>query len=214
MAGDAIVLSIIQDEVVVKSFGGTGARGLTGTAGADGTDGSNGTNGNIIRSGSGVPSDAVGNDGDLYIRTSNGNLYQRAAGVYAIISNIIGPSGTNGTNGTNGATGATGLGYDTAQPIVTKTADYTLALTEIGKLVEGNKASTITFTIPLNSAVAFPIGVRIDMVQFGVGQLVVAGSGGVTIHSTPGLKARAQYSGMTAEKRDTDEWYLFGDLSA
>jgi len=73
-----------------------GAQGPTGAAGA------------VWRSGAGAPDNGVGVNGDLYLRTSNGDVYQRAAGVYAVIENIIGPIGATGDAGTNGADGANG----------------------------------------------------------------------------------------------------------
>ena len=42
----------------------------------------------------------------------------------------------------------------------------------------------------------------------------MAGTGGVTINATPGLKLRAQWSSATLIKRATDTWVLIGDLSA
>jgi hypothetical protein len=93
-------------------------------------------------------------------------------------------------------------------------ASYTAVLADNGKLVEISNASANTFTIPLNSSVAFPVGTQLNILQTGAGQTTVAATGGVTINSTPGLKLRAQYSMATCIKRATDTWVLVGDLSA
>lgn len=61
-----------------------------------------GADGNMIRSGAGAPDNAVGVNGDLYLRTSNSDMYQRAAGVYSVLFNLEGEDGTNGTDGTDG----------------------------------------------------------------------------------------------------------------
>jgi predicted heme/steroid binding protein len=96
-----------------------------------------------------------------------------------------------------------------------QTASYTLALTDRGKLVEMNVATANNLTIPLNSSVAFAIGTKIDVVQYGAGQTTFVATGGVTIRSTNGwLKMNAQYGSATLVKIATDEWYLFGNINA
>ena len=106
-------------------------------------------------------------------------------------------------------------GVPSRTPIVAKTASYTLsALTERDSLVEISSASAVTLTIPANSAVAYPVGTSIDILQTGAGQITVAGAAGVTVNATPGLKLRTQWSGATLFKRATDTWVVYGDLSA
>jgi len=90
---------------------------------------------------------------------------------------------------------------------------YTLALTDNGKLVTLDNASTGTVTIPDNSSVAFPTGAQIHMVTKGTGPFSVTGASGVTVNATPGLNFRAQWSAATAIKLATDTWILLGDLS-
>jgi hypothetical protein len=89
---------------------------------------------------------------------------------------------------------------------------YTTVLTDQSKLVTLTNASAITFTIPANSSVAYPIGTQIDLSQFGAGQVTVAGASGVTVNSASGLKLRAQYSSASCIKVATDTWLLVGDL--
>lgn len=91
---------------------------------------------------------------------------------------------------------------------------YTLALSDAGKMVTLSNAAAITLTIPTNASVAFPIGTRIDVLQYGAGQVTVAGAG-VTLRSSGSkLKLSGQYSGATLWKKSTNEWALIGDLSA
>ena len=100
-------------------------------------------------------------------------------------------------------------------PIIQKTDSYTLsALTERDSLIEVNKASAATITIPTNASVAYPVGTSIDILQTGAGQVTIAGAGGVTVNGTPGLKLRTQWSSATLFKRATDTWVVMGDLSA
>jgi hypothetical protein len=60
-----------------------------------GIAGTNGTNGSTWRDGSGVPSNALGVDGDYYLNTANGDVYVRSSGVYGIRGNIQGPPGSS-----------------------------------------------------------------------------------------------------------------------
>lgn len=90
---------------------------------------------------------------------------------------------------------------------------YTLALADAGKAVTLSNAAAITLTIPTNASVAFPVDTRIDLIQYGAGQVTVGGAG-VTIRSSGSkLKLTGQYSGATLWKRDTDEWVLIGDIA-
>lgn len=98
---------------------------------------------------------------------------------------------------------------------VTPTDNYTLILTDAGKVVEMDKATAVNLTVPLNATVAFPIGTVIEIWQKGAGQVTVVATGGVTIRSTEGkLKLYGQYAGASLRKRGTDEWVLVGDLVA
>jgi hypothetical protein len=97
----------------------------------------------------------------------------------------------------------------------TKTASYTLAVADAGKVIEMNVASANNLTVPLNSSVAIPIGTTIDIVQYGAGQTTLVPTSGVTIRSKEGaLKLTGQYSAVSLYKRGTDEWVAIGDLSS
>lgn len=98
--------------------------------------------------------------------------------------------------------------------INTQANDYTLVLADAFKLVEVNSSSARTITVPLNGAIAFPIGTKINIAQYGTGQVTIDGQIGVTIRSTGGkTKTATQYSVCTLLKRDTNEWYLYGDIT-
>jgi len=106
-------------------------------------------------------------------------------------------------------------GTPSRTPIIQKTDSYTLtSLTERDSLIEVAKGSAATITIPLNSAVAFPVGTSIDILQTSTGQVTIAGDAGVTVNSTPGLKLRTQWSTATLFKRAENTWVVYGDLTA
>jgi hypothetical protein len=91
---------------------------------------------------------------------------------------------------------------------------YTLASSDDGLIIELANSATITLTIPPNSSIPFAIGTQIQLLQTGVGQVVVNPGSGVTINANPGLKTRSQWSFATLVKRSTDTWVLVGDITA
>jgi hypothetical protein len=51
---------------------------------------------------------SIGNNGDFYIDTLNGDYYSKIAGNWVLKGNVRGPAGPQGVQGNTGATGATG----------------------------------------------------------------------------------------------------------
>ena len=93
-----------------------------------------------------------------------------------------GATGPVGATGPAGATGATGSNA-TQSFFEIKTSSYTLALTDAGKFLFSRSSPTIV--VPNNSAVAFPIGTRIDIGQLGATTaniIFVNPNSGVTIN--------------------------------
>ena len=133
-----------------------------------------------------------------------------ATGATGADSTIAGPTGPTGPTG-NGPTGPTGS--MTLAVISTASTSYTLALTDVDRMVLFTNAGSISISIPTNASVAFPIGSTINCCQYGAGQITINASGGVTLAATPGTKTRAQYSAFSLIKVGTDSWLAFGDLS-
>ena len=97
---------------------------------------------------------------------------------------------------------------------------YTFVLADAdNKLVTASNAAAQTYSIPTNATTAFPVGTQINLIQIGAGQVTVqaATSGTTTVVSTGATaaspKCRAQYSALTLIKRDTDSWYVIGDIA-
>ena len=61
-----------------------------------------------ILDGTTVPSNSTGENGDLYINTTNGDLYKKESDVWVFKMNILGPKGDTGADGVAGADGADG----------------------------------------------------------------------------------------------------------
>ena len=106
-------------------------------------------------------------------------------------------------------------GVPSITTISAKTDSYTLSnLNERDTIIEISKSTATTLTIPTNASVAYPVGTTLDIIQTGTGQVTIAGAGGVTVNSTPGLKLRTQWSSATLLKRAENTWLVYGDLTA
>lgn len=110
------------------------------------------------------------------------------------------------------ATGAAQAGFRSVANQQTGTT-YTLGLSDLGGMVELSNTSPITVTVPLNSAVAFTIGDRIDLLQTNTGQVTVQGASGVTVNSESSkTKLNGRWAAATLIKRDTNTWVLIGNI--
>jgi hypothetical protein len=153
------------------------------------------------------PIGATGPTGDIGVTGATGPIG---------VTGPTGPIGATGPTGVSGPTGATGAGGVEAVNAQVGTT-YTFVLTDRDDLVTASNGSAQTYTIPLNSSVAFPTGSLINLIQIGTAQVTVQGAGGVTVNSTGATsatpKTRARYSVMTLIKAGTDTWYATGDVS-
>ena len=93
---------------------------------------------------------------------------------------------------------------------------YTSVLADAGEIITCNNGSAITFTIPPNSAVAYPTGSSLTVISIGAGLTTFAQGAGVTITSVGATAAspimRAQYSSATAIKIAINSWVVVGDI--
>lgn len=103
---------------------------------------------------------------------------------------------------------------DLSLAITSKAANYTLVLTDNGKMISMNIANANALAIPTNASVALPIGAQILVYQEGLGQTTITPASGVTINSVGGKsKITGQYSTVTLIKKATNIWAIIGDLS-
>lgn len=75
------------------------------------------------------------------------------------------------------ANGVESVGAITSAP----TGNYTLTLGDTSGTVVMNDASANTVTVPPNSAVAFPVGARVRVVNAGNGKCTLTAGAGVTL---------------------------------
>ena len=121
------------------------------------------------------------------------------------------------TNATHAHTSAAAGGTLTAGAVYygfnSNTGNYTLALTDQGKILPFNTSSTGTVTVPLNASVAFPTGSFVNFIQSGTGPVLITGASGVSVQSENSkLKLKGQYAVAGVVKTDTDTWVAFGNL--
>ena len=84
---------------------------------------------------------------------------------------------------------------------------YELVWDDAGKVVEMNNGSANTLTIPANSAVAFPVDTRIDVIQYGAGATTIA----ITTDTLTGTATiGGQYQMVSLWKRAATEWVVIG----
>ena len=106
-------------------------------------------------------------------------------------------------------------GVPSITTIAAQTASYTLSsLAERDRTITMSSASPMTFTVPNDSTLNFPVGTSIDIIQIGAGQVTFAGASGVTINTSTGLKLRTTWAAATLFKIAANTWVVYGDLSS
>lgn len=93
--------------------GGTWAKtgSIKGATGETGAKGDAGEDGASVLSGSGIPAEALGSNGDTYLDVATGDIYKKTDGAWAKTGSIKGSTGETGAKGDKGDTG--NAGYST-----------------------------------------------------------------------------------------------------
>lgn len=95
----------------------------------------------------------------------------------------------------------------------TQPGHHTLTLADAGTAVHFTGAAAANCTVPPNSAVAFPVGTVVELLQAGAGQVTVLEGAGVTVRAAAAKTTRAQWSVLRLRKIGADEWLLSGDMT-
>jgi hypothetical protein len=127
--------------------------------------------------------------------------------------------GNNGETLVADSSASTGLRYRSAA-YSAKTAAYTFASGDDGKIFSMNNAATQQFNIPTDATFDFPIGTEITVFWItGAGQPTIGAvtPGTTTVISTGATSAtpklRVANSGATCKKLAANSWIVFGDIS-
>jgi len=103
--------------------------------------------------------------------------------------------------------------------VTTNTNDATAVLADQYQVLEVmNKATAISFNLPTNASVAFPIGTVITVLNIGVGVCTIKAvtSGTTTVLSAGATAAQptlGQYKSAACIKTGTDTWYVVGAVA-
>lgn len=94
-----------------------------------------------------------------------------------------------------------------------QTANYTLNITDAGKVVEIESSIDTNLTIPSDTTANFDIGTTIDVIRTGTGSVTLIPESSVTIQSADNaLKINKQFSAISLYKRSSNVWIAIGDL--
>ena len=108
-------------------------------------------------------------------------------------------------------------GGSTLVPVNNQTGTtYTFVLTDGGSAVRGDNAAAQTYTVPVDTSVAFPVGTTIAVRQVGAGAITLSPAGGVTLNTPTGFQARTARLGATIMIHEVanNVWDVTGDLAA
>lgn len=191
--------------------------GPQGAQGAAGTNGTNGTNGSQILTGAGVPSNASGNNGDIYIRNNaTGDYYVKSGGVWVFQFGLVGAQGPAGANGTNGIFSAIAsqseaeAGTENTKgmtPLRTAQAIAALGGGGGGDVTEYRRFLTNNVTIFASGTTAEldAISVSKDFSVAGVSRLIVTNGSGARIISVDVTFTSGETTGRTDIRFDIPE---------
>lgn len=165
----------------------------------------------IATNASGAPARlAVGTNAQVLTVDTTATLGVKWAAVPNEIPSQTGNSGkylkTDGTN-------ASWANVDITVSTATGTT-YSIASTDINKLVQLSNSNPVTVTVPAST---FSAGQQVNIQQTGAGQVTVQGDGTTTLTSTgasgPAPKTRAQYSAATIVCTSSNNFTVIGDLA-
>jgi len=98
--------------------------------------------------------------------------------------------------------------------IVTKTANTTAALADLGLFLRFDKSSAITYTIATDTSVSLCAEAQIDVAQVGAGVLTVDAADSVTLNGVDSGKCAlmARHKGATLRKISANAWEVYGSI--
>ena len=124
--------------------GDKGDQGEQGIQGEPGEPGEPGKDGSFWYSGEGAPSSDLGKEGDMYLDTTNSDVYQKGADGWTKITNIKGDDGEDGEDGEDGTNGSNGSNGKTAWSNTILPSEFGYVTPSVGSATVG---SEITFYV-------------------------------------------------------------------
>ena len=125
-----------------------------------------------------------------------------------------GNTGPQGIQGIQGVPGPQGVPGDSVPQVMNRQTgtSYTLVLSDAWKKIICDNAAPFSLIIPINSAVPFAIGTRVDVYQANFGQVTI--SSAATLRYPIGPKIKGIYGEVGLTKIGNDEWIISGYISA
>jgi hypothetical protein len=109
--------------------------------------------------------------------------------------------------------GANRFDLDYLSTVIEKTSNFTLEASNVGNTILLSTSSTIALTVPANSAIALPIGYKVDLIEVGSGRTTFTPGSGVTINSKNAqMYIDSQYGKATLLKIAENSWIAYGDI--
>ena len=90
---------------------------------------------------------------------------------------------------------------------------YTAQLSDANNVITFTNVGAITFTVPANTSVAFPVGTELELIQMSTGQVSITSTDSILYNSTYKASLKGQYSKATLRKISSTSWLLSGDLA-
>jgi len=174
-----------------------------------------------------IPASTLTTKGDLIARTTatiqrlpvgnNGQFLTADSTATVGVSWATGPvpsqTGNSGKYLKTDGSSASWANVDITVSTATGTT-YSLASTDVNKLVQLSNSNPVTVTVPAST---FTAGQQVNIQQTGAGQVTVQGDGTTTITSTgasgPAPKTRAQYSAATVVCVSSNNFTVIGDIA-
>ncbi|MGQ0565596.1 MAG: right-handed parallel beta-helix repeat-containing protein [Gemmobacter sp.] len=102
------------------------------------------------------------------------------------------------------------------RPIISKTSAFALSLADEGTALHVDSATDLVVTIPLNAAVAAPIGYEVEIVRIGSGAVTIDAVPGVTLNGVDGglTTVTERYKSGILRKISTNGWLVVGAVAA
>lgn len=158
-----------------------------------------------------------GTDGGAYLDTVAAGADGLSAYEIAVLEGFVG----NQSAWIESLTGPQGAAEDLSDyatkeiSINVVVEDYTIQLTDRGKILEIDSANTVTVTIPTNAAIALPVGTIFNIIKIGEGETIITASANVALNGVGAgsTEIETQFSAVSIYKRAADEWVMNGSHS-
>ena len=99
--------------------------------------------------------------------------------------------------------------------VSTKTANYTLTISDANTIIPLSASSATTITVPTDASVAFDVGTQIVVVQMGTGTVTIAAATPATtsINGLNGVATMDQYAAICLFKVAANSWIVGGSAA-